>query len=203
MSPSSPPINPSHAVERIREIIVGRHLEKLESRVASLETGIPPGKSTAPWEDRLITHEARLEALQDALQRLTSTSREEAEIRSEQQREEIQRLASQIHQVAALRAAEAAAPAVQQLEQKLGTWLNNWQGALQTHLTDREHRITTQIRDEVASLWESTESQITRLQSRCADREMIDARFQKIAEAARALADCAYPSTSGTESPSR
>jgi len=201
MSPSPPPINPSVAVERIREIIVGRHLEKLETRVASLETGFLPGKTAAPWEERLCNHEARLEALQEALQRLTTSSREDAEIRSEQQREEIQRLASQIHQVAALRAAEAAEPAVQQLEHKLGTWLNNWQGALQSHLTERENRITTQIREEVASLWASTESQLTRIQSRHVDKDLIEARFQKIAEAARALAECAYPSPSGTASP--
>lgn len=199
MSPAPTSLNPSVAVERIREIIVGRHLEKLESRVASLETGTPQGQSPSRWEERLCTHEARLEALQEALQKITSSSREESEIRSEQQREEIQRLANQIQQFAAHRASEAAAPAVQQLEAKLGTWLSNWQGALQNHLTEREARMTHQIREEVATLWESTESQITRLQSRYADRDAIEARFKKIADAARALADCAYPTTSGTE----
>ena len=98
--------------------------------------------------------------------------------------------------MAALKTAEAVEPAVQQLEQKIGSWLNHWQGALQNHLTDRETRLATQLREEVATLWEHTESQLTRLQSRAIDRDQLEERFKRIAEAARALADCAYPATS-------
>lgn len=36
MSPESPLINSSQTVERIREIIVGRHLDHLENRVSKL-----------------------------------------------------------------------------------------------------------------------------------------------------------------------
>ncbi len=195
MSPTPPsPINPSQAVERIREIIVGRHLDKLEQRLVRLESGAPQGQLPHQWEDRLCTHEARLEALQHTVQRLTESAREENEARALLQREEIQRLAAQIQQVAALKAAESAQPAIRQLEQKLGSWLGNWQNALQAHLTERETRITSQIREEVASLWENTESQITRLQSRTLDREVIEERFRRIAEAARALAESACPS---------
>lgn len=202
MSPTPPsPLNPSLAVERIREIIVGRHLEKLEQRVARIESSGPPSHGQVPsqWEDRMCTNEARLEALQHTVQRLADSSREESENRTLQQREEIQRLAAQIQQVAALKAAETAQPAISQLESKIGNWLTNWQGALQTHLNDRETRIASQLRDEVASLWENTESQITRLQSRMIDRDMIEERFSRIAAAARALAESASPTASGTE----
>jgi hypothetical protein len=200
MSPTPPsPLNPSQAVERIREIIVGRHLEKLEQRVARLESGGSPGLIPSQWEDRLCTSEARMEALQHSVQRLAESSREESEIRSAQQREEIQRLAAQIQQVAALKSAETAQPAIAQLESKIGTWLTNWQGALQTHLNERESRLAKQLHDETAALWENTESQMTRLQSRMVDRDTIEERFSRIAAAARALADCAAPITSGTE----
>jgi hypothetical protein len=203
MSPTPPTLlNPSQAVERIREIIVGRHLDKLEQRVARLESGVSP-QSALPsqWEDRLCTSEARLEALQESVQRLTETQREDTEIRSARQQLEIQRLASQIQQVAALKSTEAAQPSIDRLESKIGTWLSNWQNALQAHLTDRDAKISHELRQEVATLWESTESQITRLQSRAVDRDFIEERFSRIAAAARALAECASPDPSGTAAP--
>ena len=193
------PLNPSQAVERIREIIVGRHLERLEQRVASLECGPALAPLPSQWEDRLCTSEARLEALQQSVQRLADSAREESEIRTLQQREEIQRLAAQVQHVAAMKAADSGQPAVQQLESKIGTWLTNWQGALQTHLNEREQRLASQLRNEVATLWESTESQITRLESRTLDRELIEERFSRIAAAARALAESAAPPPPGPE----
>ena len=199
MSPTpSSPLNPSQAVERIREIIVGRHLEKLEARVVRLESGTPQhGHPPSQWEDRLCTSEARLEALQQSVQRLADASREESEIHHQRQHEEIQRLAAQIQQVAAMKAAENPQTAVQQLEQKLGSWLTNWQAALQNHLNEREERISQKLHDDVASLWENTESQVTRLQSRSVDREQLEERFERIAEAARAFAETISPLGSG------
>lgn len=201
MSPTPPTsINPSQAVERIREIIVGRHLERIEQRVARLEsTGAPGAGIPSQWEDRLCTHEARLEALQQSVQRLAESAREESDVRSELQRDEIQRLAAQIQQIAAVKSAEATQPAIQQLESRLGIWLTNWQGALQSHLNEREQKLAAQLRQEVAALWENTESQITRLQSRTIDREQIEERFSRIAAAARALAESASPTPSGPE----
>lgn len=195
MSPSPTPTNPSQAVERIREIIVGRHLEKLEQRVAGLESMSARHTPAAAWEDRLFAGEARLEALQENVRRLADSTREEAEQRAFHQRGEIQRLAAQIQQVAAMRAAEADQPALERFEHKIGTWLTNWQGSLQTHLNDREQRLTAQIREETAALWKSTESEINRLQSRMVDRSSFEERFNRIAAAARALAECAAPSS--------
>lgn len=187
------PLNPSQAVERIREIIVGRHLEKLEHRVAILEAA--PAQSAIPssWEDRLCLGEAKLEALQQGLQRLAESTREDAEQRSLEQRGEIQRLAAQIQQVAAVKASEAAQPAIDRLEHKIGSWLSNWQEALQKHLNDRDKRLAAELRQETAKLWENTESQITRLQSRMVDNDEIEERFSRITAAALALAECASP----------
>ncbi len=203
MSPTQPPLNPSQAVERIREIIVGRHLERLEQRVVRLEsTGITP--AVAPdVEDRLFANEARLEALQENVNRLADSTREATEQRLLQYRQETQRLAAQIQQVAAMKSNESAAPAVQQLERKIGTWLGDWQNSFHTQLNDRDQRLGNQLRGEVATLWENTESQITRIQSQMMDREAIEERFSRIAIAARALAECASPSTAGPGSATR
>lgn len=199
MTPTtSPPLNPSLAVERIREIIVGRHLERLEQRVERMEAIGSAGAIPPQFEDRLCTTEARLESLQHSLQRITNLSREEMETRHHQNREEIRQLAAQIQEVAMQKAAQSTQPQVQQLESKIGTWLSHWQSALQNHLNEREQRLSNQLRQEVATLWENTESQITRLESRSVTRDAVEEKFNRIAEAARALAECASSSASPT-----
>ncbi len=204
MSSTQSPLNPSQAVERIREIIVGRHLERLEQRVARLETtGNAPSASIPHVEDRLFASEARLEALQENVSRLADSTREVTEQRMSQYREETQRLAAQIQQVAAMKSSESPLPAINQLEQKIGTWLVDWQSAFHGQLNERDNRIANQLRNEVATLWESTESQLTRIQSRMADRDAIEERFNRIAAAARALAESFSPTTAGPGHPSR
>lgn len=200
MSPNPTPPNPSRTVERIREIIVGRQLDRLEQRIARLEASGPvAGARIEPVDDRLLHAEARMEAVRHSLERLAENLRQDMESRSHQQRAEIQRLATQIQQVAAARAGESETEAVRQLEARLGNWLNQWQGALQRHLDDREKRLLNQIRGEVASLWENTENQITRMQSNAVDREWIERRLSRVADAARALADAAAPMSGNTD----
>lgn len=184
MSPTPIPINPSQTVERIREILVGRQLDRIEQRVSRLESG--PSAVTRPaglFEDRLFANEAQIEALRENVYRHTDAHREE-----------IQRLANQIQQVAEQKATAAAQPEILRLENKVATWLTHWQKAFQAHLHERDQRLASQLRDEVAALWENTESQITRLESRAVDRDAIEERFSRIALAARALAECASPS---------
>ncbi len=201
MPPTPPPspINPSLAVERIREIIVGRHLERIEQRVSRLE-GLGTGAAVpSVWEDRLCQDEAKIEALQETVRKMG----EESLHRSTRQQEEIQRLAQQIQQIAAMKQLPDNQPAIRQLETRLGDWLTNWQGALHSHLNDREQRLASQLRQEVASLWENTESQLTRIQSRSIDSAQLDERFSRIAAAARALAESLAPLSPGPESPPR
>jgi hypothetical protein len=196
MSSPSPTFNPSQTVERIREIIVGRHLERLEQRVARLEThGVANlgGASAVHLEDRLLANEARIEALKENVDRFSAGRQEQSEMQIAKYREETQRLAAQIQQVASLKATESAMPAVQQLEQRIGTWLTDWQSSFHVQLNERDQRLASQLRNEVAALWESTESQLTRLESRAIDRDSVEERFSRIALAARALAECASP----------
>jgi ElaB/YqjD/DUF883 family membrane-anchored ribosome-binding protein len=202
MSPP-PPLHPSQTVERIREIIVGRHLERLEQRVVRLETTVPSAPVASHLEDQLCANEARLEALKENVHRLADSNREQTEARFHQHREEIQRLAAQIQQVAAIKAAETAPAAVNQLERKIGSWLTDWQTSFHGQLNERDHRLASQLRAEVASLWENTESHLTRLESRSIDRDSVEERFSRIALAARALAECASPTSTGPGSAPR
>lgn len=195
MSPHPQPLNPTQAVERIREIIVGRHLERLEQRVAMLETSVPPPPpAPTPMEDRYFADHGSLEALKDNVERLMESNRLQTDLRLSQYREETQRLAVQIQQVAAIKTSESAPRAVNQLERKIGTWLTDWQSSIRVHLLDRDQRITSQLHAEVAAMWARTESQLTRLESQTADRQAIDGQFKQIAIAARAFAESVSPS---------
>ncbi|MFT4176221.1 MAG: hypothetical protein QM627_06155 [Luteolibacter sp.] len=192
MQPTPPPINPSQAVERIREIIVGRHLERLEQRISKLESPVP-GRAVADLtslEDRIVSGEARLEALQAQIARISDATKTEGERRNLFHREEIQRLATQIQQIAATRG-ESPTQEVARLEQKLGVWLNDWQAALGKHLEARDRKITGQFQEELSQQIGKIETRLSQLPSPAVDLAAIERRFQKIAEAARALADCA------------
>lgn len=204
MSPPTSPLNPSQTVERIREIIVGRHLERLELRVARLESGWAPSSPTLPGlEDLVLMNEARMEALKENVHRMVESSREHTEIRLSQHREETHRLAAQIQQIAAMKsiAPMPTEDAVGALERKVGGWLTGWQNSFHSHLDEREARLSGQLRQEVAALWENTESHLTRLESRAVDRDSVEERFSRIALAARALAECASPSSTVSPSP--
>jgi DNA repair exonuclease SbcCD ATPase subunit len=191
MSPTPTTLNPSQTVERIREIIVGRHLERLEGRVSRLER-IPavPEQNPTPdiFEDRLLMTEAQVEALQDHLQRFES-SREELEHTAAMQREDAQRLATQIHEIAREKADATVIPAVEKLDRKLGAWLSEWQVSLQHRLDVRDHDLSARIKSDLTELKEGFEKRLTALETQMPDN--VGEGFGRIAEAAKALADSA------------
>lgn len=194
MSPETSTLNASQAVERIREIIVGRHLERLEQRVARLESSDAPASPRYPdFDARVLVAEARIEALQGSLARFAEGSREEIERHHHLQREEIQRLAQQIQQiqqVAAIRTADTReTAAVEQLEQRLGGWLNHWKSAIQQHLDLRDHQIAGHIQSELRTLQAAIDRRLIELETKLPDGKAIELRFKRIADAARAFAE--------------
>ncbi len=191
MSPTPPTLNPSQTVERIREIIVGRHLERLEGRVSRLESAPTPAtRSPEPdrLEDRLLVTEARVEALQDHVHRIEST-RAELEQTAALQRQEAQRLAFQIQEIGREKAASQAIPAVENLERKLGVWLMDWQKSINSRLESRDRELNDGIRAEFATLKDGFEKRFSELESK--PPSYIEERFSRIAAAARALAESA------------
>ncbi len=189
MSPTPPTLNPSQTVERIREIIVGRHLERLEGRVARLESTPPPDRGnfdTSIFENRLLVSEARVEALQDHIHRIDS-DREE----SHHLRQEAQRLAARIEEVSHAKAAPdtEAISAVENLEQKLGAWLTDWQKSLHTRLENRDRILSGKVDSDLQLLRESMGKRLEKLEK--GQSKITNDRFEKFAEAARALADSA------------
>ena len=201
MIPISPPPNPSQAVERLREIIVGRQFEQFEQRLRRLEIAGPStGLNTATsedFDDRLSANEAlmeaRFESMHENMQQLVAKAREHTEHLLTQQREATLQLTGQVQQLVSAQSSEISADMIRQLEQKIETWLTNWQNFIHLQLNERDQNISAHLHREVATLWENTESQITALQSRAANWDTIEQRFSRIALAARALAECASP----------
>ncbi len=200
MSPTPPTLNPSQTVERIREIIVGRHLERLEGRVARLESQPAPA-ITKPspladiFEDRLLITEARVEALQDHVHRIESL-REETERLGIMHREEAQRLAAQINEIAREKVENSAVPAVEKLERRLGAWLTDWQKSLHMRLETRDRDVVEKVRAELAGMREGIEKRFAELESRVPVN--VEDRFNRIAAAARALAESAASFSTST-----
>ena len=192
MSPETSPLNASQAVERIREISVGRQLERLEERVARLEASDEPEASYPPLDERVLMTEARVEALHESISRLGDNTRDELERRNYLQREEIQRLAHQIQQVAATRPMDGSSiQSVQQLENKVGNWLHHWKSAIQNHLETRDHQISAHIQNELTTLRNAVDERFTEFERRLPDGRSLELRFKKIADAARAFAEAA------------
>ena len=201
MIPISPPLNPSQAVERLREIIVGRQFDQFEKRIRRLEIAGPSTGLTSAtsedFDDRLSANEAlieaRFESMHENMQQLVAKAREQTEHLLTQQREATLQLTGQVQQLVSAQSSEISADMIRQLEQKIEAWLTNWQNFIHLQLNERDQNISAHLHREVATLWENTESQITALQSRAANWDTIEQRFSRIALAARALAECASP----------
>ncbi len=195
MSPTPPTLNPSQTVERIREIIVGRHLERIEGRVARLETSIrsaPANHETPIFEDRLLITEAKVEALQEHVHRIDGSREDSLQLRNE-----AQRLAAKIEEISHARSEAESNPAVENLERKLGAWLTDWQKSLHVRLDSRDRALGEKMDSDLRSLRENIENRISKLESGFVSD--VKARLDRIAEAARALADSA--AALSTESP--
>lgn len=192
MSPEPTSLTPSKTVERIREILVGRQLDRLHDRLDRLEQR-PPGIGVS--EERMLAAEAQLEALRDHVRRDPPTGHSAADSSALLElREETRRLSTLIRTIVAERMdASGRSGEIASLETRVGSWLGEWQRAVHQQSIAREEALANRLRHEVAQLWEATEAQITGVQSRCAASQAVEERFRGIARAARALADSAWP----------
>ncbi|QTN31009.1 hypothetical protein HZ994_01265 [Akkermansiaceae bacterium] len=193
MSPTPPTLNPSQTVERIREIIVGRHLERLEGRISRLESApsvMPRSVNPEQFEDRLLVTEARVEALQDHVHRIEN-SRGDLEATAAMQRQEAQRLAFQIQEIAREKSAATTLPAVENLERKLGAWLVEWQKSINARLESHDRQLAEGLRAELAAIKDGFERRFSELEAKSGCLGSVEERFARIAAAARALAESA------------
>jgi hypothetical protein len=198
MSQNTQTPSPSHAVERIREIIVGRQLDRLEQRVALLEHASPSESAAWTCEPRLIAVEAQVEAIQDRLHRLSEGHRVETEARDSRHQEEIRRLAERIQTTAAERATPDAIP---RIEAKLGQWLSDWQTTALRRADQRESLLISHLRAELVKFRDWVSSEAAEQNRVKADRTELEQRFSKVAAAARALAEAAESPASEKSSP--
>jgi type I site-specific restriction-modification system R (restriction) subunit len=149
--PSQTPSNSQ--IERMREIIIGRQLGKLEHRLDRLErnlgTHVTPDV-IEPDTRRLDEIEAKFEAVRDAMQQQMEQMRREWSGEMVHRKQEVRRLAEQI-QIGA-QAKMNAASVQQELaasENRLLAWVAAWQQSLEQHLEQREHWLIGQLREEL------------------------------------------------------
>ncbi|MBK1882976.1 hypothetical protein JIN85_11155 [Luteolibacter pohnpeiensis] len=203
MSPEPTPLNPSQAVERIREIIVGRHLERLEERVARLESSAATPMFSTPMAGHLSGLDGRTSLVEQSLRQLIDETRQEVRQSHLIQQTEIQRIAAQIQEIHQTRSAEISPEYTQKLEHQITQWLTGWQHAFQRHMDQRDQQIQQRIETHLEESRHLTQQKIDALQESIPDRAQIEAHFGRIAAAAKALAECASAPifTKSTETP--
>jgi hypothetical protein len=137
-------------VERMREIIVGRQLGKVEQRLDRLEQQVT---QTVPLPDaimRMEDMEARFEALRDALQHQMDHMRRELGGEMVHRKQEVRRLAEQIqHSAQAKMTTLASQQEIASLESRLVHWLTSWQQSVELHVEQRERWLVGQLREEL------------------------------------------------------
>lgn len=137
-------------VERMREIIVGRQLGKVEQRLDRLEQQV---SQTVPLPDaitRMEDMEARFEALRDAMQHQMDHVRRELGGEMVHRKQEVRRLAEQIQLTAQAKLTTLASQQeIASIESRLVQWVSSWQQSVEQHLVQRERWLIGQLREEL------------------------------------------------------
>lgn len=144
MSTPESPFNPSRQVERIREILVGRHLAAVEQRLDRLELRgeSANGQGQGPYGGPLAAEEARPGGVERLEQRL--------ELEAEERRQAAAALAARIHEsLDQLARRVDACPSAVEFDERLGSLREEFRQE-QTRLQG-EIRQETRVRMEVVS----------------------------------------------------
>jgi len=186
MPPTPPDTNPSRQVERIREILVGRQMERVERRLEQLETGLRP-LPTRPLDD---VFEIRLAGFEQRHELKLQELRDEIDAEKARRVEETHRLAQQIQAAARSRNASGI-EAQAELEQKLTRWLEHWNQGFRQYLHQREQHLISELRGELVRTREWVSSRLEDSSQAKGDPHRLQASFEQLAIAARAIADAA------------
>jgi hypothetical protein len=154
MTPRNPTNAPtSSQLERVREIIIGRQLGKVEQRLQRLEerTQVAVSDGTvSSSQERIEALEARFEAVRDAMQHQVDQIRFEFGGEMDHRKHEVRRLAEQIQQAAQAKLPPAVTvPDLAATENRLVAWVSAWQQSLEQHLVRRENWLIGQLREEL------------------------------------------------------
>jgi hypothetical protein len=186
MPPNPPDINPSRQVERIREILVGRQMDGVERRLERLEANLRPLPSPADPD----VFEIRLAGFEQRHDRQLQELRDEIDAEKARRVEETHRLAGQI-QAAARNRADSGLEAQVELEQKFTRWLEHWNQGFRQYLHQREKHLVAELRLELEQTREWVKSKVVTTEQVRTDQRRMQASFEQLANAARAIAEAA------------
>jgi hypothetical protein len=185
--------HPSRQVERIREILVGRQLESVEKRLNRLEMQLHPRMMPLTGDVAFggpDVFDIRLEKIEQSQRRDIQELRREIQTDKAAQTEELKRLAQQIQNVSRARSGQDT-PAYEEMEGKIGTWLESWQDAWNRRLLQRDEKLVDCVRDECQRLKSWVEEKMEENHKAHGDLQAMRTTFAQLAQAARAFADAA------------
>lgn len=199
MTESTSSFNPSAQVERVREIIVGRQLGRVEQRLERLEGFLTnPQLPQQDVSSRLENIEAQLEAANARMEKQVASVRLDFSGEIANRKAEAHRLAEQIqNQVQAKQEQARNLQSVQELDQNIRTW----QSALQSHLEQRESWLIGKLRDELERQRKEISNKIAELETtQNSQNKFHREQAQKIAQAAQALLEATDLTTHNSNS---
>lgn len=201
---STDQINPAEQVERIREILVGRDIELVNSRIQSLESQVQnqSGDVTRQVAERLQKAEQQFSASQQNIQSITTHIRQQLQQEASTRGQQINDLASKI---------DSAAKRMDQTSQQLlsietshsegiSKQIESLNSEMAARIDARSREIMEHMHREIQQWKNRMDGQITNLAEEKLDRQELTTRLARIASAA--MGDAVPPNTPAKHSSS-
>lgn len=144
-------------------------------------------------EVRAPQADPQLAALRDEFHAETTALRRKVEGEVLRRAEDLRELTARIEQIAQRPDSQSALPSLHAIEQRLASWLQQWQDQLARYLQGREQQLIGHLREELLRMRETTARALTDIDSRKADRAEMHDRMARVSAVARALAEAGYP----------
>lgn len=177
-----PSLNPSQQVERIREILVGRQMHKVEERLEEMENRLSHAPS-GPTDPGTLQHlqQAQTKVLRETLQ-LRQQIEEESQLRSRQ----INHLAE--HLDAASQKLDSATSGLERQDQQLSTHLSRHleeiSAAMAARIDARVREILHHLQHEIGQWKNQVDRDLHSVRNEMVDRGELKSRFARLASAA-------------------
>jgi len=164
---SDPTLNPSQQVERIREILVGRELGRMERRLTSLEQ-----------PQRQATQNTRMAETQQAIIRETQELKNRIHLESTARQQQMAQLSQKISNT------QPSGAAYSQLEKQLNQRVETLASELTARIDARTREILHHLQNEILQWKNEMDRDLQSIRDVKADRKDVGSRFAKIAAAA-------------------
>ena len=173
--------NPSQQVERIREILVGREMGRIERRLADLETSTPT--ATTPFQ-RKPEIEQRMATTQQALLRETHDLKMRIQRESAARQEQISQLAQKMAREPAQTGSALGVSGQASIERHVSTRMEKLAAEMTALIDARTREILHHLQNEILQWKNQMDRDLQGIRDVKVDRKEMMTRFARIAAAA-------------------